>query len=71
MPTYPSWLNPNEKLWRKRKQDLLHRHRQADEREGLRAAVNTFLVQLSEGSPEQPRYVGLLKEDSLFNLYEP
>lgn len=63
LPTYASWLNPIEKLWRKLKQDLLHLHRLADDLAGLRAAVDAFLAQFVAGSPELLRYVGLLKED--------
>lgn len=63
LPTYASWTNPIEKLWRKLKQDLLHLHRLADDLAGLRAAVDVFLAQFTDGSPDLLRYAGLLKED--------
>jgi hypothetical protein len=60
LPTYASWLNPIEKLWRKLRQDVLHLHRQADDLAGLRERVLVFLQQFQDGSPELLRYVGLL-----------
>lgn len=36
LPTYASWTNPIEKLWRKLKQEELHLHRFQDEWSGLR-----------------------------------
>ena len=61
LPTYASWTNPIEKLWRKLKQDLLHLHRLADDLAGLRATVDAWLAQFAAGSPDLLRYVGRLK----------
>jgi hypothetical protein len=61
LPTYASWLNPIEKLWRWLKQDLLHLHPFADDLAGLRQRVAAFLEQFAQGSPELLRYVGLVK----------
>jgi len=36
LPTYASWTNPIEKLWRKARQDVLHLHRFANHLEELR-----------------------------------
>ncbi len=63
LPTYASWLNPIEKLWRKLKQEVLHLHRLADNLEQLRAEVVRFLDQYALGSLELLRYVGLLTPD--------
>jgi transposase len=61
LPTYASWTNPIEKLWRKLRQELLHLHRMADSLDDLRGEVDRFLDKFAEGSLELLRYVGLLK----------
>ncbi len=60
LPTYASWCNPIEKLWRMLKQEILHLHRQADDLQGLRQRVMAFLQQFAPGSLSLLRYVGLL-----------
>lgn len=60
LPTYASWLNPIEKLWRWLKQDILHLHRLSDQWPLLRQRVDTFLAGFSQGSTDLLRYVGLL-----------
>lgn len=59
LPTYASWCNPIEKLWRKLRQDCLHLHRLADDLTALRQQVLTFLQQFASGSNALLRYVGL------------
>jgi len=61
LPTYASWTNPIEKLWRYLKQEVLHLHRLADDLLHLRHQVLSFLGQFDAGSDELLRYVGLLK----------
>jgi transposase len=61
LPTYASWLNPIEKLWRYLKQEVLHLHRMANDLAALRALVQDFLRDLAHGSPDLLRYVGLAK----------
>jgi DDE superfamily endonuclease len=61
LPTYASWCNPIEKLWRKLKQDVLHLHRLADDLKALRLLVTEFLQEFAAGSSELLRYVGLSK----------
>jgi hypothetical protein len=63
LPTYASWTNPIEKLWRWLKQDILHLHRLADHLEDLRTLVRAFLDQFQDGSTDLLRYVGLLHAD--------
>jgi hypothetical protein len=63
LPTYASWLNPIEKLWRKAKQEVLHLHRWADRLDELRLAFTRFLDQFAHGSQELLRYVGLVLPD--------
>jgi transposase len=60
LPTYASWLNPIEKLWRWLRQEILHLHRLADDWPALKARVWTFFQQFADGSPALLRYVGLL-----------
>ena len=59
LPTYASWTNPIEKLWRKLRQDLGHLHPFADDLPGLRAALDAWLVACHQPAPELLRYVGL------------
>jgi transposase len=59
LPTYASWTNPIEKLWRKLRQEVLHLHPWADRLVELRAAVDRFLDQFAPGSRDLLRYVGL------------
>lgn len=60
LPTYASWLNPIEKLWRWLKQDVLHLHRKSDDWPGLKLDVSAFLDGFSVGSTELLYYTGLL-----------
>lgn len=62
LPTYASWLNPIEKLWRWLKQDVLHLHPWAETLETLRQEVVRFLDQFANGSEVLLRRVGLLPE---------
>lgn len=59
LPTYAPWTNPIEKLWRWLKADLLHHHRFANDWDGLKAAIATFLARFATGSEQLLRYVGL------------
>ena len=59
LPTYASWCNPIEKLWRKLRQDFTHLHVWADDLALLRAEIDRFLRQFANGSPALLRYVGL------------
>jgi transposase len=59
LPTYASWLNPIEKLWRWLRQDVGHLHRWADDLPAFRAAIDAFLHRFAHGSPALLRYTGL------------
>lgn len=63
LPTYASWANPIEKLWRKLKQELIHMHRYADRISELKEMICRFLDQFDQGSMELLRYVGLFIPD--------
>ncbi len=60
LPTYASWLNPIEKLWRWLKSDILHLHRQSCDWSGLKKRVVDFMEQFADYSPTLLRYTGLL-----------
>jgi hypothetical protein len=60
LPTYASWCNPIEKLWRWLKQELLHQHRLSHDWTGLKEEVQAFLDRFQGPSPELLRYTGLL-----------
>jgi hypothetical protein len=60
LPTYASWLNPIEKLWRWLKQTVLHLHRLSDDWQKLKELVAQFLDDFAHGSSQLLRYVGLL-----------
>lgn len=59
LPTYASWTNPIEKMWRWLKQDVLHLHRLADQWKVLQQRIDHFLTQSALGSTALLRYVGL------------
>lgn len=61
LPTYASWCNPIEKLWRQLRQELTHLHPWADDLARLRAEIDHFLDQFAAGSAALLRYVGLGK----------
>ncbi len=60
LPTYASWLNPIEKLWRWLRQEVLHLHRLSDDWHALKQAVLDFMQPFVSGSTELLHYVGLL-----------
>ncbi len=62
LPTYASWLNPIEKLWRWLKQEVLHLHRMAAQLQELRKQVSDFLDRFRNGSLDLLHYVGILSE---------
>ena len=60
LPTYASWTNPIEKLWRWVRQAVLHLHRLAEDWHTLQQRVIAFMEQFQGGSKKLLRYVGLL-----------
>jgi transposase len=67
LPTYASWTNPIEKLWRWLKQDVLHLHPLADDWKGLQNLVSHFLDQFADGSTALLHYVGLQDLTKLYH----
>lgn len=59
LPTYSSWRNPIEKLWRWLKQDVIHMHSWADDWQRFQDEVRAFLAQFRQGSSQVLHYVGL------------
>lgn len=62
LPTYASWLNPIEKLWRWLRQEVVHLHRLADNLSALHTATDACLARFAAGSDagqDLLRYVGL------------
>lgn len=60
LPTYASWLNPIEKLWRWVRQTVLHLHPFSDDWPALKQAVADFMHTFQDGSLDLLRYTGLL-----------
>lgn len=63
LPTYASWCNPIEKLWRQLRQELGHLHPWADDLHRLRADVDAWLTAHRQPSADLLRYVGLATHD--------
>lgn len=66
LPTYASWLNPIEKLWKLLKQRILHLHPFSSDFKELRHQVNLFLKHFDQVSEELLAYCGLLKPNGIF-----
>jgi len=65
LPTYAPWLNPIEKLWRLKREQVLKLHRLAGDWHALRERVNAFLNQFAEEAEVLLHYVGLRGEGKL------
>lgn len=68
LPTYASWLNPIEKLWRWLRQDILHDHHLCHNFKQLRRDVVEFLKQFADGSFQLLHYVGLLSDQEFHSI---
>lgn len=66
LPTYASWCNPIEKLWRWLTQEVLHLHRKADDWDNLKKEIKKFLDQFREQSMELLKYIGLTENSKLY-----
>ena len=60
LPTYASWTNPIEKLWRWVRQSVIHLHRLSNDWQTLQDKVAAFMEQFKGGSDALLHYVGLL-----------
>jgi transposase len=68
LPTYASWLNPIEKLWRWLRQDVIHSHQESYHFKTLRKQVVSFLDKFAEGSYKLLHYVGLFTKEELDSI---
>ncbi|GIV32123.1 MAG: hypothetical protein KatS3mg030_726 [Saprospiraceae bacterium] len=66
LPTYASWLNPVEKIWRWLKKDLIHNHSFANDFKELQLLVDKFLAGLASPSRQTLSVAGLLKPNGIF-----
>ena len=66
LPTYASWANPQEKVWRHLQQAELHLHRLADQWDQLKERVCDHLDQFKDGSQELLTYIGLTNTSKLY-----
>lgn len=66
LPTYASWLNPIEKLWKLLKSKVIHHHSFAHCFKELHPVVETFLSNLKHPSKKLLSFVGLLNENGIF-----
>lgn len=66
LPTYASWLNPIEKLWKWLKKDLIHHHPFAQRFNQLKELVQEWLCKFEQPSPQLLAYSGLAKKNGIF-----
>jgi len=59
LPTYSSWRNPIEKVWRWLKQTVIHMHRWADDWQRLKSEVARFLDRFALPNSALLHYLGL------------
>ena len=66
LPTYASWLNPIEKLWKLLKKDIIHQHAFAHHFKELFGIVEAYLEKFKNPSSSLLSFAGLLKTDGIF-----
>lgn len=66
LPTYASWCNPIEKLWRWLKQEVIHLHKKADQWDLLKEEIKKFLNRFEKESAELLKYIGLTENSKLY-----
>lgn len=59
LPTYSSWRNPIEKVWRKLKQEVVHMHPWADDWQRFKDEIQAFFHPFTKPNSTLLRYVGL------------
>ena len=67
LPTYASWTNPIEKLWRWAKQEVLYLHPWSERLDELREQFKGFLERFADGSEALLRYIGLSDPAALYH----
>lgn len=66
LPTYASWLNPIEKVWKKLKQEKIHLHTCTDAITDLKEKIAKWFDNLGNNKEELLKYMGLRKENSFY-----
>jgi hypothetical protein len=66
LPTYASWLNPIEKVWKYLKKELIHNHRFAHSMDELKARIHERLGSFRVASPSLLSYCGLLNPKGIY-----
>jgi len=70
LPTYASWLNPIEKLWKKLKQELVHLHPFKDRMDILKEKIHLWLQQYETTAINNDliKYIGLQNPNNFWYL---
>lgn len=66
LPTYSSWLNPIERVWKRARQQVHHLHRCIGQGEQLGQHLQAFFAQYEQPSESLRRASGLTKPDGLY-----
>jgi len=66
LPTYASWLNPIEKVWRRLKDQVIHLHSFAQDFPKLQENVIDRLGEWEQGSDAMLKYCGLLNQKGIY-----
>lgn len=66
LPTYASWLNPIEKVWKWLKKELLHLHDYAHRFKELRPEVDKYLAQFEQINDELLQICGLKNQKGIY-----
>lgn len=66
LPTYASWLNPIEKLWKLLRKELLHLHPFSLDFKELIGKVRSWLTQFDQPCHRLLQFCGLLKSDGIY-----
>jgi len=66
LPTYASWLNPIEKVWKWLKKEVIHNHRFAHSMDELKARIQEFLAGFRAVSPSLLSYCGLQNPKGIY-----
>lgn len=67
LPTYASWLNPIEKVWKWLKQDVIHLHRMTDDFIALKTRVLEWFTKPTHSAEQILKFIGLKAEDGIFS----
>ena len=66
LPTYASWLNPIEKLWKFLQQRVIHLHDKTNDFTDLKIVLQKSLDELAKPSNELLKYVGLANPNNIY-----